>query len=107
MCLENGVVNCMNKEEKQTFHCEQQDGGNERSDTLVAPRNCHVETIEDVKFFEETQVNKLESPIGHLDGLSLTLEHVEKSDVEQVIGKSRFSFPMCIELEVFLLYCIS
>jgi len=68
----------MNKEERQTFNCEQQDGRNERSNTLVTLKNCHVETIEDVELFEDTQVNKLESPIGH----SLTLEHVEKFDVE-------------------------
>ncbi len=59
----------MNKEKTQTFNREQQDGGNERSDTLVAPRNCHVDTTKDVEFFEDTQVNKLESLIGHLDGL--------------------------------------
>jgi len=39
----------------------------------------------------ETQVNKLETPVGHPDGLSLTLEHVEKSDVEQAIGKGQRS----------------
>jgi hypothetical protein len=37
----------------------------------------------------ETQVNKLENPVGHPDGLSSTLEHVEKSDVEQAIGKGQ------------------
>ncbi len=90
MCLENGVANHMNKETRQTFNCEQRDGGNERSNTLVVPRNCHVKTTEDAKL---TQVKKL--------------EHVEKSDVEQAIGKSTFSFLVCIELEVSLLYCIS
>ncbi len=34
-------------------------------------------------------MNKLESPVGHPDGLSLTLEHVEKSDGEQAIGKGQ------------------
>jgi hypothetical protein len=37
----------------------------------------------------ETQVNKLETPVGHPDGLSLTLEHMEKSDGEQAIGKGQ------------------
>lgn len=86
MCLENGVANHMNKETKQTFNCKQRDGGNERSNTLVVPRNYHVET-EDAKLSEDTQVKKF--------------------DVEQAIGKSTFSFLVCIELEVSLLYCIS
>jgi len=93
VCLENGVENHMNKEARQTFNYEHWDGGNERSNTFLAPRNCHVETTEDAKLSEDTQMKKL--------------EHVEKSDVEQAIGKSTFSFLVCIELEVSLLYCIS
>jgi hypothetical protein len=93
VCLENGVANHMNKETRETFNCKQQDGGNERSNTLVVLRNCHVETTEDAKLSKDTQVKKL--------------EHVEKSDVEHAIGKSTFSFLVCIELEVSLLYCIS
>jgi len=34
-------------------------------------------------------VNKLKSPVGHPDGLSLTLERMEKSDGEQAIGKGQ------------------
>ncbi len=34
-------------------------------------------------------MNKLETPVGHPDGLSSTLEHVEKSAVEQAIGKGQ------------------
>jgi hypothetical protein len=49
-------------------------------------------------------MNKLESPTKHPNGLSLTLEHLENFDVEQAIGKNTFSFPMCIELKVSLLY---
>jgi hypothetical protein len=44
VCLENGVANHMDKEARQTISCEQGDGGNERSGTRIAPRNCHVET---------------------------------------------------------------
>jgi hypothetical protein len=36
-------------------------------------------------------VNKLKSPVGHPDGLSLTLERMEKSDGQQAIGKGQHS----------------
>jgi hypothetical protein len=53
MCLENGVANHMDKEARQIISCEQRDGGNERSGTLIALRNCHVETTKDVELSEE------------------------------------------------------
>jgi len=58
VCL--GVVNHMDKEARQTISCEQWDGGNERSGTLVTPRNCHMETTEDAVLSEEEDEHHIE-----------------------------------------------
>jgi len=65
VCLENGVVNHMDKEARQTISCEQQDGGIERSSTLVTPRNCHVETTEDAELSEEEDEHHIEDEEGN------------------------------------------
>jgi hypothetical protein len=65
VCLENGVPNHMDKEARQTISCEQGDGGNERSGTLIAPRNCHVETTEDAELSEEEDEHHIEDREGN------------------------------------------
>ncbi len=55
----------MDKEARQTISCEQQDGGNERSSTLVTPRNCHVETTEDAEFSEEEDEHHIKDKEGN------------------------------------------
>jgi hypothetical protein len=65
VCLENGVVNHMDKEARQTISCEQQDGGIERSSTLVTPRNCHVETTEDAELSEEEDEHHIKDEEGN------------------------------------------
>ncbi|CAK9856451.1 unnamed protein product [Sphagnum jensenii] len=65
VCLENGVVNHMDKETRQTISCEKQDGGIERSSTLVTPRNCHVETTEDAELSEEEDEHHIEDEEGN------------------------------------------
>jgi hypothetical protein len=65
VCLENGVVNHRDKEARQTISCEQRDGGNERSSTLVTPRNCHVETTEDAELSEEEDEHHIKDKEGN------------------------------------------
>ncbi|CAK9233237.1 unnamed protein product [Sphagnum troendelagicum] len=69
VCLENGVVIHMDKEARQTISCEQQDGGIERSSTLVTPRvttpNCHVETTEDAELSEEEDEHHIKDEEGN------------------------------------------
>ncbi|CAM6010223.1 unnamed protein product [Sphagnum balticum] len=65
VCLENGVANHMDKETRQTISCEQGDGGNERSGTVIAPKNCHVETTEDAELSEEEDEHHIEDREGN------------------------------------------
>ncbi|CAK9232059.1 unnamed protein product [Sphagnum troendelagicum] len=65
VCLENGVAKHMDKEARQTISCEQGDGGNERSGTLIAPGNCHVETTEDAELSEEEDEHHIEDREGN------------------------------------------